>query len=116
MVIALGFPGNSVAQGAFKVRVEYLNSNQFPFVEAYVSVLDPSGLPIKDELLDSAFTLTENGWQVSPLDIEKFQNKEQPVAVALLVDTSSSMNSKVASKPLKLSNKWENLVQSYRVL
>ena len=100
MVITLGFPGNSAAQGAFKVRVEYLNNSQFPFVEAYVSVLDFNGLPLKDELSDSAFLLTEDGMQVNPSDIEKFQNKEQPLAIALLVDTSLSMGSEVKPEPL----------------
>jgi VWFA-related protein len=100
IVIALGFPGNSAAQGTFKVRVEYLNNDQFPFVEAYVSVLDFNGLPLKDELSDSAFLLTEDGAQVNPLDIEKFQNKEQPLAIALLVDTSLSMGSEVKPEPL----------------
>src|SRR3972149_5394688 len=100
MVITLGFPGNSAAQGAFEVRVEYLDNSQFPFVEAYVSVLDFNGLPIKDELSDSAFLLTEDGAQVNPLDIEKFQNKEQPLAIALLVDTSLSMGSEVKPEPL----------------
>ena len=100
LVITLGFPGNSAAQGAFKVRVEDINNSQFPFVEAYVSVLDSNGLPLKDELADSAFSLTEDGVQVNPLGIEKFQNKEQALAVALLVDTSSSMGSIVKPEPL----------------
>lgn len=96
----LVFPSASSAQGAFKVHIEYLNNNQFPLVETYISISDANGLPVKEELAASAFTITEEGTQVIPMDIKKIQNKDQPLAIALIMDTSSSMGSKTGPAPL----------------
>jgi VWFA-related protein len=101
VLFALIFPSASTAaQGTFNVRIEYIDDNQFPLVEAYVSISDPNGLPIKEELADSAFLLTEDSTSIAVPEIERFTNTEQPLAIALIVDASSSMDSKVKPTPM----------------
>lgn len=99
-ILMVAFPSASSAQGAFRVHIEYLDNSQFPFIETYISVSDSNGLPVKEELASSVFIVTEDGTEVTPLDIKKIQNKEQPLAIALIMDTSSSMGSKTGPAPL----------------
>jgi len=97
---ALMFPYTGTAQGTFNVRVEYVDNDQFPLVETYVAISDLNGLPIKEELADSAFLLTEDGNPIAVPEIERFTNKEQSLAIALIVDASSSMDSKEKPTPM----------------
>jgi Ca-activated chloride channel homolog len=100
MLLVSIFPSTGAALGTFNVRVEYVDNDQFPLVEAYVSVSDLNGLPIKEELADSAFILTEDGSSIAAPEIERFTNMEQSLAIALIVDTSLSMDSKAKPTPM----------------
>jgi VWFA-related protein len=102
MAIFLGltFPLPVTALEGFRVRIDYLDNSKFPQVDAFVSVSDANGLPIKN-LTQDAFTLTENGSLVSPESFEAIQNKEQPLSITLVMDTSGSMRGQGASAPMQ---------------
>src|SRR5512141_535855 len=93
-------PSVAEAQDAFHVHIDEVDNSKFPQVDAYVAVSDISGLPI-DGLPQTAFAVTEDGNPVSVKDFEPFENTRQPLAIALLLDTSASMGSSQLPTPLQ---------------
>jgi VWFA-related protein len=102
IIIAFLLPLPASAQGAFQISVEYLDNSKFPQVQAYVSVSDQNGLPIKNLEVD-AFTLIESGVPVTIQDFKPIQNIEQPLSIALIMDTSTSMGSQYQPTPMQKS-------------
>ena len=88
------------AQGIFRVHIDYLNDQQFPFIEAFLSVSDVQGLPAKD-LTISDFSISEDNQPAVDYEVTAIQNTQQPLAIALVVDTSGSMGSIIAPTPLQ---------------
>ncbi len=62
-----------------------------PHVVAHVTVAGPNGVPVSGLTQDN-FQVTSDGKPVDNLAIAAAQNDQQPVAVALVLDVSGSMN------------------------
>jgi hypothetical protein len=102
LVIFLGltFPSPVTALEGFRVRIDDLDYSKFPQADAYISVSDANGLPIKN-LPQEAFLLTENDSPVSTESFEAIQNKKHPLSIVLVMDTSGSMRGQGASAPMQ---------------
>ena len=72
------------------MNLTYLSDTKFPFIQAYISVSDTQGLPVKN-LNTSNFTLSEDNHPVTDFKIVSAQNNVQPLAIVLAIDTSGSM-------------------------
>jgi len=100
IMIGLIFPLPAAALEGFRTRIDYLDNSKFPQVDAYVSVSDANGLPIKG-LNQDAIILTEDGSPVVAQSFEAVQNKEQPLSIALIMDASGSMRGEGTSAPMQ---------------
>lgn len=93
-LFALGlliFAGQVQAQQSARLVIEQVDSSQFPQVEAYLSVSDVQGFPVKGLTRDN-FAVSEDGQPVADFEISSVQNIQQPLAFVLLIDTSGSMD------------------------
>lgn len=86
-------PSAVVAQGSLDVVVSYVegaaSETEIAYqVEAYVSVIDGSGLPVED-LTGEDFSVTEDGQPVELTGAELVQ--DQSISLILILDTSTSM-------------------------
>lgn len=100
------------AQTTFRVKIEDISNAGFPMIEAYVSVSDMQGLPVSNLSAD-LFLISEDGKPIknnpgANLMIAPAMNTKKPLAVALVVDTSSTMG--FEPKPTRL----ETTVQAAR--
>ncbi|MDD2920806.1 MAG: VWA domain-containing protein [Anaerolineales bacterium] len=102
ILIGLLFPLPATALEGFRARVDYLDNSKFPQVDAYISVSDANGLPIKN-LKQDAFVLTEDGSPIAAQAFQAVQNKEQPLSIVLIMDTSGSMRGKGSPTPMQKS-------------
>lgn len=92
MILALLiFTGGVLAQQSARAVIEQVDSSQFPQVEAYLSVSDVRGFPVKG-LTEENFIVSEDGQPVAEFQISAVQNVQQPLAFVLLIDTSGSMD------------------------
>jgi VWFA-related protein len=72
------------------IAVERVDAAQFPTVRIYVSLATASGVPITG--LDAhAFQVHEDGKPVDGLQVEPIVDSQEPIAAALVIDTSGSM-------------------------
>lgn len=79
-------PVGSSADG--QVRVEQVDSSEYPQVSLFVSVLDDAGQP-RGDLTQGDFALSEDG---TPVDLIGFSGAGQgPISTALVLDRSGSM-------------------------
>jgi Ca-activated chloride channel homolog len=69
---------------------EIINTN-FPQVEAHITATDVDGFPIQG-LAPNNFSVAEDGKKVAQVDVAAFMNIEKPLDIALILDTSGSMN------------------------
>jgi VWFA-related protein len=100
ILVGLIFPLPAAALEGFRARIDYLDNSKFPQVDAYVSVSDANGLPVKG-LTQDTFILTEDGSPVVIQSFEAVQNKEQPLSIALIMDASGSMRGEGSSAPMQ---------------
>ncbi|MGI9148099.1 MAG: VWA domain-containing protein [Chloroflexota bacterium] len=70
--------------------VQRVDAAQFPTVRVSVSVANGNGVPITG-LDTQAFQLQEDGRPVEDLAVEPIVNSQEPIAIALVIDTSGSM-------------------------
>jgi VWFA-related protein len=89
-----------LAQGSIGLYVDHIDNGQFPLLEVYLSVTDVQGFPIKN-LTGSNFVVTEDGRPVSTFEVLPTQDSQNPLAVALVIDTSGSMGSSTEPTPLQ---------------
>jgi VWFA-related protein len=91
-IICLFVPSLALAQSApLGVAIHRVDSSQFPTILTYVSIVDSRGVPV--EGLDaSAFELIEDGRPISGAQVAVVADSQEPIAVALVVDVSGSMN------------------------
>jgi len=88
--------GSGAAQEpAPTVTVNQVESESYPDVTAYVTVLDAEGIPIAG-LQPQAFTATEDGNAIAVKSVQQVQDATLPLAVVLVIDVSGSM----AGEPL----------------
>ena len=88
--LILGIFSRADAQTDIRINIEMINDEKFPQVEAYVSVSDVQGFPIKD-LTKENFTISEDDKAVTNLEVAATENTEQPLSFVLVMDTSGSM-------------------------
>src|SRR5262249_34851744 len=72
------------------LAVQRVDASQFPTVRVYVSVANPNGVPITG-LTAEAFQVQEDGKPVDGLQGEPLVDSQEPIATALVIDTSGSM-------------------------
>jgi VWFA-related protein len=83
-------PRPALADG-LNLAMQRVDLSQFPVVRVYVSAATGDGIPITG--LDAkAFELREDGKPVDNLQVEPIVDSQEPIATALLMDTSGSMN------------------------
>jgi len=80
-----------MAQPNIRLSIDEIISDDFPHVEAYLSVTDNQGFPIKD-LSSTNFTFSEDGQSIVDFEIIPNQSSQLPLAFVLVMDTSGSMN------------------------
>lgn len=89
-------PAMTGAQGDLKLRFNEVDSQNFPEIEATVTVVDSHGIPIPG-LDASKFEASEDGVQVPLTQVDEFINPDVTIAVMLVIDASGSM----AGEPLE---------------
>ena len=89
-------PAATGAQGDLTLRFNEVKSDNFPEVEATVTVVDSHGIPFAG-LDASKFEASEEGVQVPLTEAEEFINPAVTIAVMLVIDASGSM----AGEPLE---------------
>ncbi|HYW88876.1 MAG TPA: VWA domain-containing protein [Chloroflexota bacterium] len=72
------------------LAVQRVDASQFPTMRVYVSVANPNGVPITG-LTAEAFQVQEDGKPVDGLQVEPLVDSQEPIATALVIDTSGSM-------------------------
>jgi VWFA-related protein len=72
------------------LAIQQIDVTQFPTVRAYVSVANATGVPITG-LSAQAFQVQEDGKPVENLQVEPIVDSQEPIATALVIDTSGSM-------------------------
>jgi len=75
------------AQTDITLSIDSIKDENFPAVEADISVLDSQGLPIKD-LTGDNFSIAEDQIPIDTFDVEL--RREHPLELAFVVDTSES--------------------------
>lgn len=106
-ILSLGMflPFSADAQGGHRAAIEYIDNGLFPKLDAYVSVTDVQGFPVKN-LTRADFSISEDNQSISDFEVSPVQNITQPLAIALVIDTSGSMGTKPA--PTALMNAIES--------
>jgi Ca-activated chloride channel family protein len=85
-------PPSAAAQDEpFHASVQRVDVSEFPLVGVYVDVADPQGRPITG-LSRDAFKLAEDGTPVSDTRLSAVTDSQLPIAVAMVLDVSGSMN------------------------
>ena len=90
LVLASVLTRTALADGAPGLAVQRVDATQFPTVRAYVSVANGAGVPITG-LDTQAFQVQEDGKPVDGLQVESIVDSTEPIAIALVIDTSGSM-------------------------
>lgn len=90
---------HAVAQAPLRISIDYIKDDAFPVVEAFVSISDTQGQPVRS-LSAESFTVSEDGQTVKQVETSQTENSEQPLAIVLLLDVSGSMGSGSPPSPL----------------
>ncbi len=88
------------AQGTARISIENINNGLFPHLEAYASVTNTQGFPLKN-LGISDFSISEDNQPISDFEVLPIQNTKQALAIALVIDTSGSMRTTASPTPLE---------------
>jgi Ca-activated chloride channel homolog len=90
MAVAASLAAPVLADG-LNLAMQRVDVSQFPVVRVYVSAATGDGIPITG--LDArAFELREDGKAVDGLQVEPIVDSQEPIATALVMDVSGSMN------------------------
>ncbi|HAF62207.1 MAG TPA: hypothetical protein DCK95_07770 [Anaerolineaceae bacterium] len=76
--------------GGFQVKIDELQTNTYPQLTLYLSVLNAQGFPITT-LSPEDIVVKEDSREIQGVTLESYNNDEEPLAVAILIDTSGSM-------------------------
>lgn len=87
------------AQTNLRLSIDQIDSDNFPQVEVFISVLDTQGYPIQD-LTGANISVSEDQQVVSPLEV--VPTYQQPLDIALVIDTSLTMG--YGEKPTPIQN------------
>lgn len=77
-------------QEPLRVSIPSIYSDEFPYIQANVTVTDASGRIVRD-LTAESFTLLEDGRNVLPSEVQLADPNKISLAVALVIDASGSM-------------------------
>ncbi len=104
LLLSLGSPLPTGAQGPVTVKIDDLNTDSFPDMKVLVTVRDANGVPIPDLNADS-FELIEDG-KVSfkPAQVTAQINPDASVSVMLVIDVSGSMRGKPIEEAKRAAN------------
>lgn len=91
------------AQSNISLIIDAITSDDFPQIEADVSVIGTNGLPMKDLTQDN-FSVSEDNQSVSDFVVTPI--KEHPMEFVLVIDTSASMGYGSGPTPM------ENIIQT----
>jgi VWFA-related protein len=98
LIAGIAFANAQVAP--LNVRIDQIKDDQFPKLEAYVTVSNAQGLP-NTLLSKSDFTVSEDGKPVTDFEFATVQSTDLPLALVLAIDTSGSMGKTQYAFPLK---------------
>ncbi len=84
-------PSAGAQDEPYHASVQRVDVSEFPLVSVYVDVADQQGRPITG-LSRDAFKLTEDGTPVSDTRLSEVTDSQLPIAVAMVLDVSGSMN------------------------
>ncbi len=83
-------PSSAQDSGGNVVEIGAVNTDGFPELEFYVTVLDPAGVPIQG-LTAADFQVFADEQQAEVISVENFIEESLPISVVLAIDTSESM-------------------------
>jgi VWFA-related protein len=85
----------TAVKAEYSVKINQIDTTNFPEIKAYVSIVDDTSKPVKS-LLENYFNVMEDG-APGPTDfkIESMLLSGEPIAVVLAIDTSGSARGKV---------------------
>lgn len=90
-LLVLALTASAVEAAGLPVTIHQADSAQFPTVRVYVSVANEQGVPYVG-LDNQAFELLEEDKPVSRFEVSPFTASQEPIAIALTIDVSGSMN------------------------
>ncbi|MHB1413910.1 MAG: VWA domain-containing protein [Chloroflexota bacterium] len=93
LLVLLLATANAQAQAALTAAISKVNSARFPTVTSYVTVVDGTGRPVLG-LNAGSLEVHEDGKPVQGLQVGTVVNEQEPLMVALIIDTSGSMGGK----------------------
>jgi len=99
LFLILSGASQAFAQASVRLVIEEIKDEQFPNLQAYLSVTDVLGFPVKDLKADN-FSFNEDGKPITDFQIESVLHTEQPLAFVLLIDTSGSMKKSGTVNPI----------------
>lgn len=86
-------PTTAWLQGVVTLDIDEINADNFPNIEAFVTVSDANGVPIQG-LKKADFEVFEDGKTAPIKEVSWRVNKGAVIAVALVIDVSGSMRGK----------------------
>jgi VWFA-related protein len=92
-LVLLCIPFRTIAQESIHLVINQVDSENFPEVKAFLTIVDATGLPIQ-ELVKEDFTISEDTHPAAVLSLEAIEDTTHPISVVLAIDVSGSMNSK----------------------
>lgn len=91
LAVVLASSQGAVAQGGVTIRLDNVDTGQFPKLTARVTVIDENGLPVTGLTADR-FELTEDGQgSFHPTELRAVSNDQAAVSVLILIDLSATM-------------------------
>ena len=85
--------------GGFQVKIDELQINTYPQLTLSLSVLNAQGFPITT-LSPKDLVVKEDGKEIQGITLESLHSDQEPLAIAILIDTSGSMKSVGNQNPL----------------
>ncbi len=94
LALALTAGRGVVAQGAVTIKLDSIDTGQFPQLTVYATVIDENGLPVT-HLAAEHFELVEDGRTSFPPDtVQAITNDKAAVSVLILIDLGGTMSGK----------------------
>ena len=103
-LLVLTLTGQICAQSStYQVTIDQLLSNQYPSIEAYISVVDVQGFPMTN-LEKEDFSVLLDGKETQDFTVSPYTNTDETLAIVLALDTSGSMKTAKVNEATPLEN------------
>lgn len=99
VILLMGGTVYGQSNSGYQIKIDEIQTNMFPQVKLYLSILNAQGFPITT-LTSNDIALKEDGKVVEDIALSSYNNDEEPLAVAILIDTSGSMKAVGNQDPL----------------